>query len=100
MNIVPFVETCQVIDYSGCPSGELAVASMSLGCSYSCLVLNEEHREFLRTSIDAELPYFMSKEGPLYEGGATAKQLTRLFPEKVAPPDDGDSSDGSSGSGD
>ena len=95
LNIVPNVARCQVIDFS-IPSGELAIASLSLGCTYAGFVLNKIHKEFVLSVVDAGLPQWMAKPGPIFQGDSMATLIEKLFPAIKAPEEKVDESDSES----
>ena len=95
LNIVPNIARCQVIDFS-IPCGELAIASLSLGCTYAAFLLNKIHKEFVLSVVDAGLPQWMAKPGPIFQGDSMATLIDKLFPAIQAPQDKVDESDSDS----
>ena len=90
----PTIKDCQVIDYSVIPTGELAVAAVSLGASYACFCMNSKHQQYLAQVIDPGLVPWFKVKGALYQGEVLGPQIDKFFPKAKPIQDDVVSSDG------
>ena len=59
-------------------------------------MLKKIHKEFVLSVVDAGLPQWMAKPGPIFQGDSMATLIDKLFPAIQAPQDKVDESDSDS----